>query len=586
MKFRGISWTFDEVGVLAVALLLVFPADLHAQDETPNAPPLQPAAASIQGEEQANLGHYSVAGYEFFAEEPIFNKVGDTTLDKNVLRKRVYVLPRILLLPNGVAFFDAEGRRDMTVGSFQSTRIDLATSSSGEVLSDHKIDLCSCGSSAKNQCRCGQGGKRESVFSGIIRFRVDSGGLSRIAKYVIAAHYLNKPIDPSIVALPADTDSVLPSLSPTLGDVSPEKLDALYDKLDAVDGFTSCLQFHQVAPRSLSVVVNCGGKELSRLSFPASAYISSNSIMAVEVQGLPESVVHRIASGWFTIQADMEIDLARQQIARADINLRKLNRFFAEEYAKRDTQVTQSSRGFLFWKKTEQAVRTLVSQDSRMQGGASNEQSYSIDLRDADASLRERVNSFVFDRQEGGAELLDEILKNHQTAALDRSAGDAERKAHLAYVEYLKTLRSGDGDPERENNALNALADLAKSLAPKADAPEGAGVAAAASAGNPYLAMGMFLVNGIVWKNSSIGDSFVASSLQQASWTDEQSRSFSAAIQNQRKAGFTIVQSYFPLLEQFNEFYGKQSDDVKSESRLLLEKFDAELTKRLLPSLK
>jgi hypothetical protein len=540
-------------------------ASALADGEGSTTPPAtQPPAAQPNStdESRPNIGHYSVAGYEYFAEE--LTPVAQNALQANdgPARKRVFVLPRLTLLPDGVTVFDSAGREvplNTIVTRLGGKPAAKAEPNAGEAATGPTKDgLCKCGSLSRANCPLhAEDSDRHSVM---LRMAVTAGHIDRISKYLIASHYLNKRIDPSIVNLSTpDAGSLLPFSDNALEAASSDVLD----KLDAVDGFTQRLRFEQVTPRSLVLTVSCGNRELVRKVFPASAYISSNSTLSVELTELPKALATRIANGHFCIEADMDVDLTRQQFARAGINLKKLNSFLAKEFADRETKVSQSSRGFLFWKKTQQAVETFVSRESRLQGTSESGESSYVDLRDADPALRDRAFTFLFDRQSGGANLLEEIIRNHLTAASNPGASDEERRAHQAYADYLRTLKTGDGDPAREKSAIDALADLVRLLTKESPEPgaqgdsgssTGAAIAtgAAAATGNPYVAFAMFMVNGLVWKESGTNDRFTASSLQQSSWSDEQSRSFTATIQNQRASGFTIVQSRFPQLRLWN----------------------------------
>ena len=542
--------------------------DASAPSEVPAGSPqdIKVPLANDEGLDESNLGHYFVGGFEYFAEEPTFSAAGKLDLESaNAVRKRLFLLPRVVLEPDGIDIWDQEGSL-VTSQLFDESRKRRPGESKQEqephlMQESQSLPAVACTCSRSKPCTCATPSQK-ATYSASFRFTVRAASVNPLVRYVVASHYLNRYVDTSVIDTSRpDLADLLPFYDPLPPrGASPDgdgergrQLNAFHERLQEVDDMSSWIRFEQVSPRSLAVSVICDGNEISRKAFPSSAYVSSASRIQMEAKGLSASIAKRIASGHFAIQADMQIGLTRQQLAYSSMNLNRLNSFFAKEFASRDTRINKSSRGFLFWTTTEQAVNTFVSRESGMQGASTSGESFAIDLRDADSGLRERAFDFLFERQTGGPELLDDVIKKHLQAAQDSRASNEERDAHAKYADYLKTLKTGDGDPVREKNALEALATLAGSISSKPK-DSGQGVSngiAVAAAGNPYLAVATFLLNGVVWMDVGGADRFQASYLQQSNWTDQQSKAFTAAIQSQRVAGFTVMQSGFPQVDMF-----------------------------------
>lgn len=333
---------------------------------------------------------------------------------------------------------------------------------------------------------------------------------------------------------------------------------------DIISSYT----FENVTPSGLISYIRINGNIVGSTNFNQDNTLSPSSTFSIDLNGLDQTQAIEFLKGNFTIHTDFGIVLNYTQIANAEHNLNNYVKIISKEVFNQKTIAKSKKSGFLFWTSIRKSVNTYAKSIQNTNASSTRNSSSRIYMKDVKSQqLMSAVESYVFrpfQQINSNGDKMSSMIEDHQKGAIQAEQENKKelRDAHNKYVEYLKSVQSGNEDEKKGNEALDLLTKAMSKQKkeheknpPKNpngngesnDAISSAGSAYAAS-GNPYVAAAVFLAKGIIYKKQNQTGTYHYTGLRNIVWNDRQNSIFSGLITQQVEGNHSISQAQFPII--------------------------------------
>lgn len=507
----------QKIKLCGIIVIINFMTGLHAQNVT------------------ANDGYFNYLDYEFFAQERL------SIFGENDAKSRITILPDFNILPDQVKIYDKTGKRIISSNELKE--------SDSENKYDFKVVLIIGSPIITHEDKSLLLGyilnKTEKVVSETYTIRELIGRSQKYIKILKIKHVLGwEPIYRYSTGIRTYVIDLQTQLENEILEYS----------------------FEQVSPGQLSGSISIAGTEKSIFQFANSSLGSTSSVELVG-KDLTVSEAKLLLQGDFNITINMVLRLNKTQLATANFDLNNYVSLFSEEFYKSVTQQRRRKRGFLFFKSSRNSLNKFITQSSDSRISSNSRTNNSVFLKDVDNDMILRtIEGYIYtpfvESVQPDSQLMNEVISNHVKAADEaRLRGDKNlERAHLSYIEYLKSIKANQENPSLENNALESLLTALN----QKEGTEVAAAGTAAAQSNPYIAAAIFLSKGLVFENETNQGTFSYSSLRQHTFTQSENKRFNAQLSTQVDNIHTITKSYFPVLELYDQFLSLNEKSIEN----------------------